>query len=1088
MLNPPPPPPKPAASPSPEKKSKDKGGRDRSPSPPPDSPVEITDPEELARLEEEERLAAEEAAIAAQLVTTEQLAILVGMLPASQSGALHGSSALWLMANAGYVEILGDLGAVEALSAALTIATDEKKLAGNFLLQAIWSCAALWRLAHDPTNAGKALISAAPTLLKLLPSGLEEHDTLRKAALGCVSLMLKQPELQPPLVQMAAPGLLRDIAASVERPVEQRLTATRTLDEAVVTVGDKLLPPPPPPSSEPTIEGGEEGEEKEKAITLPAEGAEGAAATDGAGLELLMLSLLSDRDPELRALGCRGLARAAMRGAEKRIVDHGGCKALMMQLREEAAKYLAEITALPPMGGEEEAVATTTLAQSPRGPQKSPRSKAAAAATAELAPPPPPTKPTPPAGPLFRDTLNAVLNLSGAKCAQQPLAKYGLWTLVQIWYHAQHTSKDGNLQQLAEMASGVLYNLACHPGNRTLMYRAELQLKTAACSGVPLAALTARPTLPEKVEEGGVGGEAPPPDLAEPAAVEAAAAEGDGAEAPAASTERRGSKDRTSKEDPNLVSGVSDGGANSVKKRYINWLTNTMREVDEEKEREREAAAKEKAEKEKTNGQNSTELARKAFLLIDVSGDGELTRTEVIRAFRVNEDVRQLLLPILPAELLGKSNSAVSGVDVQAQVEAFEITFQRMDVDGSNAVTQEEFENYFTSIALHGGNAPPPRKKILLGGPGSKRKGPKKGSRPALHQAKGHKAEEGEGMVKSASGGGLPAVKGARAKSPQDKYADMSGGIVPMKEGLRAPGLQRAMQMSYIDTWRKPVNVPKSPQIGGGGKMPSPRSQATLRSGAAQTIVSARAELNEIARLKAEEAAAMEPKRSKRVSKEVVGSSSGGALEKVAARSPGAPGVPAKLKPVPPAGHGHTLPPPNMDDSAWAPKIEALEIMAEEKKGPAADLEDWQAEYLAAEESSRLRFTVNMPAGEEYTSKFKCGAPGEGIGGFGDKEGMGGKLVFWEAAKPKRLGKLHGNREVSSRIAEQLGFKGFELPNGKVLRLFHASNKRNWKTPPQEPVEPIPADLLTLNLPALPPHPHPPQPSRRDVQSFRQRI
>ena len=249
LLNPPPPPPKPAASPSPEKKSKDKGGRDRSPSPPPDSPVEITDPEELARLEEEERLAAEEAAIAAQLVTAEQLAILVGMLPASQSGALHGSSALWLMANAGYVEILGDLGAVEALSAALTIATDEKKLAGNFLLQAIWSCAALWRLAHDPTNAGKALISAAPTLLKLLPSGLEEHDTLRKAALGCVSLMLKQPELQPPLVQMAAPGLLRDIAASVERPVEQRLTATRTLDEAVVTVGDKLLPPPPPPSS-----------------------------------------------------------------------------------------------------------------------------------------------------------------------------------------------------------------------------------------------------------------------------------------------------------------------------------------------------------------------------------------------------------------------------------------------------------------------------------------------------------------------------------------------------------------------------------------------------------------------------------------------------------------------------------------------------------------------------------------------------------------------------------------------------------------------------------------------------------------------
>ena len=46
------------------------------------------------------------------------------------------------------------------------------------------------------------------------------------------------------------------------------------------------------------------------------------------------------------------------------------------------------------------------------------------------------------------------------------------------------------------------------------------------------------------------------------------------------------------------------------------------------------------------------------------------------------------LLSLLPSELLGKSTSAVSGVDVQAQVEAFEITFQRMDADGSNAALE----------------------------------------------------------------------------------------------------------------------------------------------------------------------------------------------------------------------------------------------------------------------------------------------------------------------------------------------------------------------------------------------------------------
>ena len=64
--------------------------------------------------------------------------------------------------------------------------------------------------------------------------------------------------------------------------------------------------------------------------------------------------------------------------------------------------------------------------------------------------------------------------------------------------------------------------------------------------------------------------------------------------------------------------------------------------------------------------------------------------------------------------------------------------------------------------------------------------------------------------------------------------------------------------------------------------------------------------------------------------------------------------------------------------------------------------------------------------------------------------------------------------------------QGFELPNGRVLRLFHASNKRNWRSPPQEPVEPLPAALTTLGLAGLPPHPPPPQPSRRDVQKLTQ--
>ena len=111
-----------------------------------------------------------------------------------------------------------------------------------------------------------------------------------------------------------------------------------------------------------------------------------------------------------------------------------------------------------------------------------------------------------------------------------------------------------------------------------------------------------------------------------------------------------------------------------------------MNQVDADRAREK-AAAQEKAKREAAAGVGDTgEMARQAFQMIDASGDGEITRTEIIRAFRLNDKVREILLPLLPSEILGRSASAISGVDVQAQVEAFEITFQRMDADGSNAV------------------------------------------------------------------------------------------------------------------------------------------------------------------------------------------------------------------------------------------------------------------------------------------------------------------------------------------------------------------------------------------------------------------
>ena len=973
-------------------------------------------------------------------LTEGQLGVLVGILPASHPGALHGSAALWLMANAGFSENLGRLGAVEACAGALAVAVDEKKLQGNYLLQASWTCAALWRLAHEPTNAARMLACAAPTLLKLLPEGSEEHDTLRKAALGCVSLMLRQPELQPPLVHMAAPSLLRDLAMLMERPIEQRLTATRTLDKAVVNVGHHLLPDPPQP-----IAGlGEGGEGTEGAVVEGGDG--GDAAAESSGMELLMLSLLNDKNTDLRALGCRGLARAAMRGAEKRIVHHGGCKALMAILRTEAERYLAEeadTTAPTVIGAPTPARPAQTAPAGLGGTGRSPRAALAqsaadlAAAQAEAG-----EKAAVSAedSSLLRDALNAVLNLSGAKCGQQQLARHGLWTLVQIWYTAQQKPPGSELAELASMAGGILVNLACHPANRTLMYRAELQLKTAACSGLPLRTRPATPPPPPAREEGMGDDEAmEAEDTGLDIEAEVAADGADSAMAPAGS------------------SVPEETGPKPVKQRYLDWLTSTMKEVDADRARDRREAQEAKKREEAEHGQDSAVLARDAFRIIDSSNDGELTRTEVIRAFRLNDQVRQLLLPLLPAELLGKSNSAVSGVDVQAQVEAFEVTFQRMDVDGSNAVTLQEFEDYFTSIAVHGGSVPPPKKNNMQPKKGRGRK-----RAAGLQVSKRDLVDKpADVLMQSSSRDSLPAIKGTGKGGKGGKGGKAPIEVVPMKEGLKAPGLQRLMQTSFTDTWRKPVSLPTSTS-GRNRGMTSPRSEAMLRSGAASTMASARAELSEMS-LGGGSSPANLGRRS----------NGHGTLQPIV----GAPSTALVMTDAVPEG----------SDGPWAPPIEAIDLMAEVKK-PKSTRPEWEQEYLAGE--TPLRFEVRLPASAEYTPKFRF--KGDEAAAMQDTRsgGMGGKLVYWQAAAPaklsNRVAKHVGHKEVGSEVARLCGFTGFKLPNGKELRLFHASTKRNWKAPAQEPVEPLPDTLATLGLPTLPPHPPPPQPSRRDVQKLSQ--
>ena len=66
------------------------------------------------------------------------------------------------------------------------------------------------------------------------------------------------------------------------------------------------------------------------------------------------------------------------------------------------------------------------------------------------------------------------------------------------------------------------------------------------------------------------------------------------------------------------------------------------------------------------------------------------------------------------------------------------------------------------------------------------------------------------------------------------------------------------------------------------------------------------------------------------------------------------------------------------------------------------------------------------------------------------RTGQRGQLVSWTGAK-------------GSRIGDEL-YKSFELPDGRVVRLYHSSNKRNWREPAPEPTEVRPRGLSALGL------------------------
>ena len=180
----------------------------------------------------------------------------------------------------------------------------------------------------------------------------------------------------------------------------------------------------------------------------------------------------------------------------------------------------------------------------------------------------------------------------------------------------QGRTKTEMARDAGEMAGGVLLNLAKCSANRTLMYRAELAIKTARWSGGQLR--------PAYTNEEAAEAEAEAEAAAAAATAAAAAGEGEGGFSPTmGSTGSPGSPEE---------------GDNSAKARYLRWLKDSKELWDQ---LEAEAGEGEGGDDDQPSAkeiaiQRKREQACQAFRLIDESDgnpSGTLSKIEVISAF-----------------------------------------------------------------------------------------------------------------------------------------------------------------------------------------------------------------------------------------------------------------------------------------------------------------------------------------------------------------------------------------------------------------------------------------------------------------------
>ena len=1051
------------------------------------------------------------------------------------AGATDGAAVLWLQAcYPGGDELIGDLGGAEVLAAMLHEASFEHGLKGGYAAQAAWVTAAIWRLCSHAPNARTALLRAPGALLACLQQA--EHRALRTAALGCVSVMLTRSDLISELRGLGASQALHSLARSgMGSSVDNRATATRTLstaaeaergtkhggakdgggaaaearngeaaDAAPVSL-DASLDASSSAVDGPAAEEAHEGDEGEAAGAANGGSAPGAKEDDGAdnvSLDELMVRLLSDSSRRLRAIGCRGVARSAQQSlsACRVLVALDAPKRLVAVLRPEVDRLFMRLGMPPyhkpaahptPVAVEADGAADGTADTAAEGVAEAPtEGEAMPPEAGEISASGSPASRGVAAADvgagddeeeedgmggyeLLHDSLNATLNLSGAKVAQVPLARLALWTLLELWHASQAQAHEwtGTLALIGTMAGETLTNLACNGVNRTLMYRAELQLKVASWSGAPLRKAS---LSPRALEPGGRGS----------AAEGAEALGGDGSGDPASAADEEGAAD--------------------PRKRFTDWLGGMEAAEAAEEARKQLDASSLEGEEDGSGPSKNVLLARAAFTLMDQNGDGELSRFEMVRSFRLDERVRELLLPLLPMPAVSKQS--ITGVDLQQQIDAFEELFKAMDSDGNDGIDKHEFETFFkrteTKKKRSKGDAAAARRRLLA---------------PL-------RSDEGATLRRSMSGTSL-------APGPTPTVASASGSPAAT---TTTPKLGRLLRLNAIDTWRKPLvsqlpparNGPPMPHAGRRVQTPSghgeglglsrpgtmasvpSRSRLTTAgtgSGGLSPLGASRRGLplsqslpslgpgpSSLAR--SQTASTSRPKTTateQRAPRPSLGTSAvppptatqaGGGTE-AAAGAPLPSIMPAPAPAVPP------LALPAADDP-WRPHVTGIEVLGGGgASGPGGEMDSLDpvqrlalgvgAEELSAVERAylqrvagdRLNLKISLPEDEQYTPRFHFRPTASEKGA---KSGPSGKLVSWQAT-------------AGSRVGDSVA-PSFTLPNGKEMRFFHKENRRNARKPTAEPSEASPDSLRALGLTWLPARPSPPRPNESDVPKLEHAI